>query len=281
VPLVRARTWAKGGAGELEIEAGSGRRASVLARRKIRRVCVKKKGVSKVIDARKKSMSRNLSSVGAAPLSFDALFAAHARRVGRALRRLGVREADLEDVRQDVFVVVSRKLPEFRGDSSIETWLHGICLRAASDHRRRAYVRREAPASDAPERAIEPAQEDAVAQREARAALARLLAELDEHKRAAFVLFELAELPIAEVACRLGCPAQTAYSRLYAARRDLERRLVACGPQSEASPTSPPAPPPPGRALGSNPLPGRAPGPNPPPLRGQAPAGVPLVTGDG
>lgn len=64
---------------------------------------------------------------GAAPADgFEKIYEAHASRVLRALRRLGVREADLEDVAQEVFVVVHRKLPEFAGRSSLKTWLFGI-----------------------------------------------------------------------------------------------------------------------------------------------------------
>ena len=50
-----------------------------------------------------------------------------------------------------------------------------------------------------------------------------LLAALDEDKRQVFVLYELEELSMREVAEVMGCPLQTAYGRLYAARRDLQR----------------------------------------------------------
>ena len=58
--------------------------------------------------------------------------------VWRALRRLGVPERDLPDAAQDVFVVVHRRLGEFDGGSRVSTWLYAICLRVASDRRRRA-----------------------------------------------------------------------------------------------------------------------------------------------
>jgi RNA polymerase sigma-70 factor (ECF subfamily) len=54
--------------------------------------------------------------------------------------------------------------------------------------------------------------------REAWAQLEVILAELDEKKRDVFVLFELEEMPLAEVAAAVGCPLQTAYSRLQSAR---------------------------------------------------------------
>src|SRR6188768_4247016 len=78
------------------------------------------------------------------------IFDEHARYVIRTLRHLGIQEADVEDVAQEVFVTVHRKLAEFEGRSKLRTWLYGICLRVASDHRRRAYVVRERPTSSPP-----------------------------------------------------------------------------------------------------------------------------------
>jgi len=48
-----------------------------------------------------------------------------------------------EDAMQDVFLVVHRRLAEFEGRAKLSTWLFGICLRVAKDHRRMAHVRLE------------------------------------------------------------------------------------------------------------------------------------------
>jgi RNA polymerase sigma-70 factor (ECF subfamily) len=151
-----------------------------------------------------------------------ALFREHAPFVWRALRRLGVHERDVEDVCQEVFVVVHRKLREFEGRSSVRTWIYGICARTASDYRRSGRVRREVVTDEPPEIAGDAAQHDAVALRQARAKLDRILDELDDDKRSVFVLYEIEELTMAEVAEALGCPLQTAYSRLHAARKIVE-----------------------------------------------------------
>lgn len=158
----------------------------------------------------------------AAPVDLSSLreiFDAHAAFVWRSLRHLGVREADLEDLCQEVFVTVHRKLDGFEGRSSIRTWLYGICVRTASDHRRRAYVRRERPASEPPPSVVEPAQIQALERAENRRVLGALLDELDDDKRAVFVLYEIEELTMKEIAAIVGCPLQTAYSRLHAARK--------------------------------------------------------------
>lgn len=150
------------------------------------------------------------------------VFREHAPFAWRALRRLGVPEADVEDVCQEVFVVVHRKLAEFEGRSSLRTWIYGICARTASDYRRSGRVRREVVTDAPPEVAAEGGQHDAVALRQARARLDRILDSLDDDKRAVFVLYEIEELTMAEVAEALGCPLQTAYSRLHAARKLVE-----------------------------------------------------------
>jgi RNA polymerase sigma-70 factor (ECF subfamily) len=144
----------------------------------------------------------------------------------RALRRLGVDEADIEDVCQDVFLVAHRKIPSFEGRSSIRTWIYGICVRTASGYRKRRRTRATTTSAATPEASIAQKQDDEVAAREARAVLDRILDELDDDKRAVFVLYEIEELPMSEVASALGCPLPTAYSRLHAARREVEAAIA-------------------------------------------------------
>jgi RNA polymerase sigma-70 factor, ECF subfamily len=149
---------------------------------------------------------------------FRDVFEAHAPYVWRALRRLGVHDADAKDMCQEVFLVVHRRLAEFDGSSSIKTWVYGITIRVASQYRRRARHRREELAAEVPDAATRPEQETDFRKRELLSRLDATLDRLDEHKRAVFVLYELEELTMNEVARALGCPLQTAYSRLHAAR---------------------------------------------------------------
>ena len=151
--------------------------------------------------------------------SFAAIFHEHAPLVWRALRRLGVSEADVEDLSQEVFVVVHRKLPTFEGRSALSTWIYGICVRVASDHRKRAHVRREQPTENPPDERHSAPQLKELEREQARALLDRALDTLDPDKRAVFVLYEIEELDMPQVAEALSCPLQTAYSRLYAARK--------------------------------------------------------------
>lgn len=149
--------------------------------------------------------------------SFAEIFRDHARYLWRALLGLGVRPGDVDDVCQEVFLIVHRRLPEFDG-RALRSWLYAICLRVASEYRRSARVRREVSVAELPE-ALSPAgQVEAVFAGELGEQLLAALDGLDDEKREAFVLYEIEELPLREVAESLGCPLQTAYSRLQAAR---------------------------------------------------------------
>ncbi|MEC7523136.1 MAG: sigma-70 family RNA polymerase sigma factor [Myxococcota bacterium] len=159
--------------------------------------------------------------------SFAEIFHAHAPRVWRALRRLGVREADVEDLCQEVFVVVHRKLPTFEGRSALSTWIYGICVRVASDHRKRAHVRRERPTDEVPDERQSAPQLKELERVQLRALLDEALEQLDDDKRAVFVLYELEQLEMPEIATALGCPLQTAYSRLYAGRKIVRAHVLA------------------------------------------------------
>lgn len=154
------------------------------------------------------------------------IFREYAPFTWRALRRLGVPESDVEDVCQEVFVVVHRKLGDFEGRSSLKTWIYGICARTASDYRRSGRVRREVVTDAPPEGTHEASQHDVLQMREARKALDRILDQLDDDKRSVFVLYEIEELTMAEVAEALQCPLQTAYSRLHAARKLVEAAVL-------------------------------------------------------
>jgi RNA polymerase sigma-70 factor (ECF subfamily) len=159
------------------------------------------------------------SSRAQAPLTFIDVWTTHAGYVLGLLRRLGVASRDLEDVAQEVFVTVHAKLPAFEGRSQLKTWLCGICLRKAAEYRRKAYRRRELPTSDEPQGThTEPLAEEELLRRQRAELLLQALASLPDKQREVFVLYELEELPMLEVARALRCPRFTAYTRLRAAR---------------------------------------------------------------
>jgi RNA polymerase sigma-70 factor (ECF subfamily) len=151
--------------------------------------------------------------------SFAEIFRDYAPFVLRVMHHFGVAAADVNDQSQEVFVAVFQGLEGFAGRSSLRTWIYGICRHVASNYRRRAYIRRERAVAELPEHACPPEQHAALERREAGPEMQRLLDSLDEEKREVFVLYELEELSMKETADICGCPLQTAYSRLRAARR--------------------------------------------------------------
>jgi RNA polymerase sigma-70 factor (ECF subfamily) len=161
-----------------------------------------------------------------APPPFPEVFRTYSAFVWRVLLRLGVAEADIDDVAQEVFLGVHRNLPRFEGRCSLRTWVYGICHRRAVDYRRRASVRPELYSDDPPDQSVDASQEQRLALAQARQQLALVLDTLDDEKRVVFVLFDIEGVPMDEVAEIVGCPLQTAYSRLYAARRKVETALV-------------------------------------------------------
>lgn len=175
---------------------------------------------------------------GEAPVSradFEAIYAAHFKQVWGALRRLGVREADVADVTQKVFMTAYRRLDSFEGRAHIRTWLLGICERTASDYRRSAPVRREVTTDVATLELTAPELTDAVADlgsKQRLQAAESILDKLPEGQRAVFVLFELEELSGPEIAAILEISVGTVRSRLRLARETFTRevqRLTARG----------------------------------------------------
>ncbi|MCB9591045.1 MAG: RNA polymerase sigma factor [Polyangiaceae bacterium] len=156
---------------------------------------------------------------------FEALYDAHFDFVWRSARRLGAEAHALDDVVQEVFLVAYRKLPEFLGRSSLKTWLFGITLRVVRAQRRRAASRAAEPLPDGLADDVRPGPGRSFEQRQALELLHRLLDRLDDPKREVFVLAELEEFSAPEIAEALGVNLNTVYSRLRAARSEMDAAL--------------------------------------------------------
>lgn len=157
-------------------------------------------------------------------VAFETLYRQHFSRVWSALRRLGVSSAQLDDAAQDVFVVVHRKLDQLHGPASTRAWVMGIAVRVASDYRKRAQRQASTPLPEQLE-APEPGPAQQAELNQGLELLHRLLADLDEEKRAVFVLVELEQMSVVESAEALELNLNTVYSRLRAARRLFESGL--------------------------------------------------------
>jgi RNA polymerase sigma-70 factor (ECF subfamily) len=165
-------------------------------------------------------------------ISLEDLYDRHADYIYHSLRRLGVPPAGLPDALQDVFVVAHRRLPELDAQGQVKSWLFVVAMGVARNHRRT--LRRKAPERDPHGTPIDPdhlggrSEEpfDRVAHAERVTLYYELLDTLDEDKRAVFVLAELEELSVPEIASTLGINLNTAYARLRAARQKFEQALA-------------------------------------------------------
>ena len=153
-------------------------------------------------------------------------FERHFSMVWRSLRRLGVPASSLDDASQDVFLVLHRRWLDFEHQSSLKTWIYGILLRVASDHKRRARRERERwspevteveSPTDSPDRIYQ--------QREAGRLLHLALAQLDDKERQILVMVDLEETSVVDASEALGINLNTAYSRLRRGRQSFEKAL--------------------------------------------------------
>ena len=151
-----------------------------------------------------------------------ALFHEHYDFIWRTLRRLGLDAGRADDAAQQVFVTASRKLEGIR-EGGERGYLFGIALRVASDARRASARRRERPLEHAGDPADPgPLAEEALDKHRARALLDAALAKLPLDLRVVFVLHELEELAMSEIAELVGIPSGTVASRLRRARQEFE-----------------------------------------------------------
>ena len=151
-------------------------------------------------------------------LDFRTIFETEFEYVWHSLRRLGVRERDVDDVTHDTFIVVYRTLDQYDPGRPLRPWLFGIASRHAANYRRRAHHR-----GDVMEHATELADhsagaEETLASRQAADLVLAALDALDVDRRSVFVLHEFDGVSIPDVAAALGVPLNTAYSRLRLAR---------------------------------------------------------------
>lgn len=148
----------------------------------------------------------------------DSIWRAHGSFVWRILHHLGVKPADIEDATQEVFVVVHRRLGDYQEQDKLRAWLYAICTRVARDHRRKLFRRRERITDTPPERVVGPTQASSVENQQALQLAEKLLAALPDKQREVFLLYEVEQLSMAEVALAVDCPVPTAYARLRKAR---------------------------------------------------------------
>ena len=174
--------------------------------------------------ARKGKESR---SQGEGSLSFSAIYKDYFGFVWSSVRRLGAADDAIDDVVQEVFVVIHSRIHTLQQPESLRSWIYGITRRTVSGYRRARKSRgldvgvaEETLASTGLSPFEQTEQNDQVQ------LLGRLLTQLDEAKREVFVLAEIEELSVPEIAEALEIPLNTAYSRLRVARQEFEKAVA-------------------------------------------------------
>lgn len=160
------------------------------------------------------------------PVDFQAVYRREISYVIHSLRRLGVRDAELEDVAHDVFVAVHRHWSDRDPARPVRPWLFGFAFRIASDHRKLARHRNEGPplAHEPADPAPQP--DELVDDERLRRQLMSALDAMDFEKRSLVVMHDLEGIAVPEIAAMLAVPLNTAYSRLRLARAEFEKQLV-------------------------------------------------------
>jgi RNA polymerase sigma-70 factor (ECF subfamily) len=163
--------------------------------------------------------------------TFESIYRASFVHVARWVRALGANGADVEDLAQEVFIIVRRKLGAFDG-RNLPGFLYRIARRTVRDHRRSAWFRnllgKQTPLPELPSQA--PTGLQLIQRKEERKELEAILARMTEKRRTTFVLFEIEGYSGEEIAQIQSLPLKTVWTRLHHARKDFMRMVAELPP---------------------------------------------------
>lgn len=161
---------------------------------------------------------------------FDDIYSVFHEKIHRYLVRL-IGKSDAEDVTQEVFLKVHAALGNFRGESSLSTWIYRIATNAALDHLRHSpRITTEIPSDDAEGEPLRfrgeiPLIDQQLVRKEMNSCIRNVIKKLPEEYRTVIVLSELEEFRNNEIAAILQVSLDTVKIRLHRARRKLKAEL--------------------------------------------------------
>jgi RNA polymerase sigma-70 factor (ECF subfamily) len=166
-------------------------------------------------------------SAGGDMLAFEELYERHSRRVYSLCLRMTANTAEAEDLTQEVFIQLHRKVGSFRGESQFTTWLHRMTVNQVLMHFRRRGSRSEQVTEDgeSPQQVVSGTEDPSRMPVVDRIALDKALGQLPPGYRAVFVLHDVEGHEHEEVARLLGCSVGTSKSQLHKARMKLRQLL--------------------------------------------------------
>jgi RNA polymerase sigma-70 factor (ECF subfamily) len=162
------------------------------------------------------------ASVGDIP-SFEELYARHNRRVFSLCLRMTGNVPEAEDLAQEVFIQLYRKIGSFRGESAFTTWLHRLTVNQVLMHFRKRGVKMEQTTDDGetPVQIVKGTEDPARMPVVDRIALDAAVVQLPPGYRTVFVLHDVEGHEHEEIARLLGCSVGTSKSQLHKARMKL------------------------------------------------------------
>ena len=159
---------------------------------------------------------------------FEEIFKQHHRRVYAVCLRMTGNVAEAEDVTQEVFVQVFRKMGSFRGEAAFSTWLHRVTVNQVLMHFRKNWVRKERTTEDGelPGIRVEDCSETGHRSIVDRVMLNKMIATLPKGYRTVLILHDVNGLQHDEIAETLRCSVGTSKSQLHKARLKMRELLM-------------------------------------------------------
>ena len=159
--------------------------------------------------------------------AFEELYKRHHRRVYSLCLRMTQNVSEAEDLMQEVFIQLFRKIGSFRGDSAFTSWLHRLTVNQVLMHFRKRSVRDEKTTDEGeiPEQAVPGSENPGSMAVVDRIALDKAIAQLPRGYRTVFILHDIEGYEHEEIAKLLGCSVGTSKSQLHKARMKLRGLL--------------------------------------------------------
>ena len=157
--------------------------------------------------------------------AFEELYKSYHRRVYGLCLRMTRNATEADDLTQDVFVQLFRKLKTFRGEASFTTWLHRLTVNEVLMHFRKVAVRREGTTDDPPTQIVSGTENPGRMSLLDRISLDDAITQLPPGYRAVFVLHDVEGYEHHQIGKILGCAVGTSKSQLHKARMRLRRLL--------------------------------------------------------
>src|SRR5262245_47438566 len=160
--------------------------------------------------------------------AFEEIYHLHHKRVYAICFRMLRNAPDAEDLTQQVFIQLFRKLHTFRGESSFTTWLHRMTVNQVLMHFRRRLVKTEKTTDDGsiPIRIVSGTENPSRMALIDRIALNQAIGQLPTGYRMVFILHDLEGFDHFEIGKMLGCAVGTSKSQLHKARQRLRQLLT-------------------------------------------------------